>query len=321
VQPRPSGLNYPLLVGLIALISLIILWNLPDRDLPLVLPTAVDAGPAPVPDAGPPEAAVPVLAWQVEGATLPTQGALTDCLRSGGWDRIRVLGGGARPLSVTHGTTTLAVVPQATGLEVRTPLLGGRHLAVGLHGAVARCVDGRALVDAVTGRHADPSTWPTARRDAGLPLPLLVKTVAGPGYLASQGLERLGLFDVLVVGADTPRLRRVLERAAVAVLLADDPAASSLVLGERTVVLSGPEVGWWPVGASRSLRGLGDAARAFEPPPQELPEAVDPKRPPAERPPAERPPAERPPAERPGQPPTVPRRALPTTPLFKPEYR
>lgn len=320
MQPRPSGLNYPLLIGLITLISLIILWNLPGRDLPLVLPTAVDAGPAPVPDAGPPEAAVPVLSWQVEGAALPTQGALTDCLRTGGWDRIRVLGGGARPLSVTHGTTTLAVVPQATGLEVRTPLLGGRHLAVGLHGAVARCAGGTALVDLVTGRHADPSSWPTARRDAGLPLPLLVKTVAGPGYLASQGLERLGLFDVLVVGTDTPRLRRVLERAAVAVLLADDPAASSLVLGERTVVLSGPEVGWWPVGASRSLRGLGDAARAFEPPPQELPEAVDSKRP-AERPPAERPPAERPPAERPGQPPTVPRRALPTTPLFKPEYR
>ena len=141
-------------------------------------------------------------------------------------------------------------------------------------------------------------------------VPLLVKTVVGDGYLASQGLERLGLFDVLVVGADTPRLRRVLERAAVAVLLADDPAALKLVLGEREVVLSGPEVAWWPAGAPRGLRALGDAAGAFEPPVELRPEPRPEPRP-----------GLSPPVERPAQPPTVPRRALPTTPLFKPEYR
>lgn len=310
---RRDGANYPLIVGLLSLVALVVLWNWPEGQS--LFPAdggaaAPDAGP--VADGSAPAPTVPVLSWQLEGAAMPTQEALTDCLRAGGWDRVRVLGGGARPLSVTHSPlqVPLTLGAVAGGIEVRLPLTGNRHASVSLVGAVAACAGAAAtaLVDPITGRHPDRSTWPSADRESGLPLAVLVRVQAGPGYLASQGLARLGLFDVLLVGPDTARNRRVLERAAVAVVLADDPAAPALTLGERTVPLVGSDAPWWPVGAPAQLRGLGDATAAFAPPP-EPPPVVAPSAPRAPAPPTPR-----------SAPP--PRRAMPpTTPLFRPEYR
>ncbi|MEZ4473410.1 MAG: hypothetical protein R3F60_22005 [bacterium] len=285
---RRTGGSYPLIVGGIALAGVLAVWNLPDEAPPAAPP--VDAAVPAVPDAAADaEVPVPVLRWRLVGATRPTSAALAACLRAGGWDRVRVLGGGDRGLSITHGPLAVPVILDAVegGTEVRSPLTGKRHLAVSLHAAVAACgAEGATgLEDAITGLHADPASFPTARRDAGLPLALLVAVEATPTALYTRGLARLGLFDVALAGPDTPRHRRALERAAVAVLLADDPAAASLTLGERAVSLAGPDAAWWPAGLPEGF-ALGTAEAAFEPP-APAPEAPAPE--PVERAPASRP--------------------------------
>lgn len=315
---RTGGGSYPLIVGVIALGAVLAVWQLGEAPAPTAAPPSAAPPDAAVPTAAPDaEVPVPRLAWTLTGATLPTAADLASCLRAGGWDRVRVLGGKGRPLTITHGPLAMPLVLEAgaDGVVVRSPLAEKRHLALSLHAAVTACAAEGAtgLVDEVTGAHAEQR--PSTRRDAGLPLPLLVAIEATPTALYTRGLGRLGLFDVLLLGPDSPRNRRTLERAAVAVLLADDPATTALTLGDRSVPLVGSEAAWWPADAPGGLRGLGSADAAFAPP--ALPAAPPTQAAPAS---AAAPPTASPPRRvRPALPPTAPRPAA--APVFRPEYR
>jgi hypothetical protein len=238
--------------------------------------------------------------------------ALGGCLRAAGWARLTAHGGGAHPLSVTHGSLILPILLTVEGkrTQIRTRLPARRHQGIALHTAVAGCLPGTRLEDAALGELAQADTWPSARRDSGLRAELLMRIAPSAKGLTLRGLGRLGLKDLVFDAPDTPATRRRLLQAGTLLLLQDDPRATTLPFGESEARLN-----------PSPQPGLENAHRIDLPVPPVAPITAPPvsKRPRAR--PVRRPKARRGSPKTPKSAPrTTPRRPTPATPRWRPDY-